>query len=112
MGDLFKTTVGQLASNLGVPTEIIAKPPSPDLWPNQKANEELGADYDVLDLVLWGIEHWWQTDEIASELQLSEEFVKSVVKRWELAEHKRRTPLTQKLFFRTVGHDFRLPYNP
>jgi len=97
---------------LGVPTEIVAKRPSPDLWPDQQASQELGADYDVLDLVLWGIEHWWSTDKIASELQLPEKFVKNVVEKWKLAEHKRRTPLIPKLFFRTVGHDFRLPYMP
>jgi len=96
---------------LGIPREIVAKPPSPDLWPDQKARNELGADYDVLDLILWGIEHWWTIDEIAKALQLSNDFVKSVYERWRLTEHKRRTPLVPKLLLRTVGHDFRLPYN-
>jgi len=96
---------------LGIPREIVAKPPSPDLWPDQKARNELGADYDVLDLILWGIEHWWTIDEIAKALQLSNDFVKSVYERWRLTEHKRRIPLVPKLLLRTVGHDFRLPYN-
>jgi NAD+ synthase len=35
LGDLYKTQVWQLASALGVPKVIIAKPPSADLWENQ-----------------------------------------------------------------------------
>lgn len=88
------------------------KTPSPDLWPDQKAKSELGADYDLLDLILWGIEHWWKISEITKALRISEEFAQKICDRWKSAEHKRRTPLVPKLFLRTVGHDFRLPYSP
>ncbi len=95
-----------------MPERIVCKAPSPDLWPDQNAKSELGADYDLLDLILWGIEHWWKTEEIAQALNISEEFTRKIYDRWRSAEHKRRTPLTPKLFLRTVGHDFRLPYTP
>jgi NAD+ synthase len=112
LADFYKTTVRQIAAALEVPQRIVCKAPSPDLWPDQSAKDELGADYDLLDLVLWGIEHWWKTEEIAQALNISEEFIRKIHGRWRSAEHKRRTPLTPKLFLRTVGHDFRLPYTP
>src|SRR4029077_5080841 len=35
IGDLYKTQLRALAEHLGVPPEIVAKPPSADLWPGQ-----------------------------------------------------------------------------
>ena len=102
----------QLATALGVPDGVLAKAPSPNLWPDQKAKAELGADYNVIDLILWGIEHWWNTDDIAKDLGLPKEFVENIYQRWRGSEHKRCTPIIPKLLFRTVSHDFRLPYNP
>jgi NH3-dependent NAD+ synthetase len=64
-----------------------------------------------MDLILYGFEHWWNTNEIAKELEVSIEFVDKIYHRWKKMEHKRRIPLVPKLFLRTVGHDFRLPYN-
>lgn len=111
IADLYKSNVRQIANNIDIPKEIISKPASPDLWSEQSAKTELGADYDILDLILYGLEHWWDTKEIAKELEISIEFVEKIYNRWKRMEHKRRTPLIPKLFLRTVGHDFRLPYN-
>lgn len=108
--DLYKTQVRQLASHIGVPKEIVDKPPTPALWPGQLAEEELGVKYDVLDLILYGLEHFVPPEKIATQLNLTTEFVKSIRQRWLDAEHKRRLPLTTKLSYRTVGADFRLPY--
>jgi NAD+ synthase len=111
IGDLYKSNVRQIAGFLGIPKEIIMKPASPDLWPEQTAKTELGADYDTLDLILYGLEHWWSINEITKALDVSKELVEKTYNRWKRTEHKRRTPLIPKLFLRTVGHDFRLPYN-
>ena len=108
--DLYKTQVKQLASHIGVPKEIVDKPPTPALWPGQLAEEELGVKYDILDLILYGLEHFVTPEKIATQLNLTTEFVKSIRQRWLDAEHKRRLPLTTKLSYRTVGADFRLPY--
>jgi len=52
LGGFFKTEVRQLAQQLGVPEEIIAKPPSAGLWAGQTDEGELGITYDELDRAL------------------------------------------------------------
>ncbi len=108
--DLYKSQVKQLALYVGVPREIVAKPPTPALWPGQLAERELGAKYEILDLILYGLEHFMRPEEVAEQLNLNVKFVGDIKKRWIATEHKRRLPLTTKLGYRTVGADFRLPY--
>lgn len=107
--DLYKTQVRKLAEHLGIPRELAMKPATPALWPNQSAEGELGIKYEVLDLILFGLEHFMKPQEIAEELSLETTQVEKVKARWLAAEHKRRMPLTAKLEYRTVGADFRLP---
>ena len=106
--DLYKTQVLGLARQIGVPETIIKKPPSPALWPGQTAEKELGVNYGVLDLVLYGLERFTAEADIAKQLGISEELVKRIEKRWLQSEHKRRMLLTSKLQYRTVGMDFRI----
>ena len=108
--DLYKTQVRQLAQHIGIPPEIAQKPSTPALWPGHLAEEELGVKYEILDLILYGFEHFMTTEEIAQQLKLSIKFITVIKKRWTSMEHKRRAPLTVKLEYRTVGTDFRLPY--
>lgn len=108
--DLYKTQVRQLAQHIGIPPEIAQKPSTPALWPGHSAEEELGIKYEILDLILYGLEHFMTTEEIAQQLNLSIKLVNAIKKRWISMEHKRRAPLTVKLEYRTVGEDFRLPY--
>jgi NAD+ synthase len=108
--DLYKTQVRQLAQQIGVPQEIAQKPSTPALWSGQLAEEELGIKYEILDLILYGLEHFMTTEEIADQLDLPIKLVADVKKRWISAEHKRRVPLAVKLEYRTIGADFRLPY--
>jgi len=108
--DLYKTQVRQLALHIGVPAEIVTKPPSPRLWPDQLAEEELGVKYEPLDLILFGLEHFMTSEEIAEQLKLPVKLVNDVKRRWLATEHKRRLPITAKIGYRTVGKDFRLPH--
>ncbi len=108
--DLYKTQVRKLAKHLGIPIELADKPSTPALWPNQFAEVELGLKYEVLDLILFGLERFMGTKEIADQLGIDEAQVAKVKQRWLGQEHKRRMPLTPKLEFRTVGTDFRLPH--
>jgi len=108
--DLYKSQVRQLAQHIGVPPEIVAKPSTPNLWPDHLAEEELGIKYEVLDLILYGLEHFMQTSYIAKQLNVPLELVEGIKKRWLRNEHKRQMPLTVKLSYRTIGADFRLPY--
>jgi len=109
--DLYKTQVRQLAKYIGIPGPIIRKPSTPALWPNQTAEKEIGIEYEKLDLILYGLEHFMETSKIAKQLSLPARTVELIKKRWLNSEHKRRTPLAPKLAFRTVSKDFRLPYN-
>lgn len=52
LGRLFKSDVRKLAEELGVPADIMTKPPSAGLWPGQTDEGELGITYDELDRAL------------------------------------------------------------
>lgn len=106
--DLYKTQVKKLANHIGIPKTIIAKPPTPALWPGQTAEGELGIRYETLDLILYGLEHFMTVEEISEQLLMKTSIIKKVKQRWLGAEHKRRMLLTTKLEYRTVGTDFRL----
>jgi NAD+ synthase len=107
--DLYKTQVRKLALHLGLPKNIASKPSTPALWPNQTAEQELGLDYETLDLVLYGLERFIPPENIAKQLQKDPRLVEAVKRRVELNEHKRQMPLAIKLQYRTIGADFRLP---
>ena len=109
--DLYKTQVRQLALHIGISPEIAKKPSTPRLWPGQLAEKELGIKYETLDLILFGLERFMASEEIAEQLKLPAKRVEKIKRRWLATEHKRRAPLTTKLGFRTVGADFRIPYS-
>ena len=52
LGNLVKSQVRELASYLGVPKEIIDKPPSGGLWEGQTDEGEMGVTYEELDRYL------------------------------------------------------------
>ncbi len=106
--DLYKTQVRQLALHLGIPPTIAKKPATPALWPTQKAEEEIGLKYETLDLILYGLERFMHPHSIAKHLRLSAKTVTAMKKRWLTTEHKRQMPLTIKLEYRTIKHDFRI----
>lgn len=106
--DLYKTQVQRLALHLGIPPAIAKKPPTPALWPDQTAEAEIGLKYETLDLILYGLEHFMPAQKIAKQLRLPTQTVATIKKRWLQTEHKRQMPLTTKLEYRTINHDFRL----
>jgi NAD+ synthase len=56
LGGLLKTEVRELARRLGVPSDIVGKPPSAGLWAGQTDEGELGITYEELDRVLQALE--------------------------------------------------------
>jgi NAD+ synthase len=56
LGDLYKTQVWELARELGVPQEVIERPPTAGLWPGQTDEGEMGVTYRELDRILEAIE--------------------------------------------------------
>src|SRR5713101_6375155 len=111
IADLYKSSVRDLAVHLEIPRRIFSKPSSPELWPGQKAEDELGLPYNKLDSILWRLERWMPPKEISEELGIPLRVVARVRGRWLQSEHKRRPPLAVKLGFRTAGQDMRIPYS-
>jgi NAD+ synthetase len=52
IGDLYKTQVWALARHLGVPNDVVDKPPSADLEANQTDESDLGITYAKADRIL------------------------------------------------------------
>lgn len=57
LGQLFKTEVWQLSRALGLPSKIVDKIPTADLWPEQSDEEDMGITYQDLDEIIWGIKN-------------------------------------------------------
>ena len=109
IGDLYKTQLRAVAGALGVPEEILAKPPSADLWPGQTDEGELGASYDDLDRILFAlVDRRWSQERCAAA-GLDPTLVAWVAQRVARYEFKRQTPPVAKLSLRTPGVDHLYP---
>ncbi len=111
IGDLYKTQVRIVGKHLNLPENIVKKPSSPRLWPGQKAEEELGVDYETIDAILYAlIELRKSIDKVLEIEGVNTELIKSILKRVFNAEHKRRFPFIPKLSpGMTIGIDWRIP---
>jgi NAD+ synthase len=107
VGDLYKTQVWELAEAVGVPTAIVQKAPSADLWAGQTDEVELGFQYRVVDRLLYYlVDRRFRLKEL-EELGFDPAFVKEVTARIRDNQYKRRLPLIAKLSSRTIDRDFR-----
>ena len=66
IGDLYKTQVWALARHLGVPGELIDKPPSADLEADQTDEGDLGVTYLMADRILAQILAGYRDEQIAA----------------------------------------------
>jgi NAD+ synthase len=109
IGDLYKTQVRSLARYLGIPQEIIAKPPSADLWAGQTDEGEIGVPYDTLDQIL----HLLVDVRCNPDEAIAQGFDAGLVERIQhkilTSQFKRVAPPIAKLSQRTVGTDFLYP---
>ena len=109
IGDLYKTQLRDVAEHLGVPAEVIAKPPSADLWPGQTDEGELGRSYESLDRVLFAlVDRRWTVDRCVAA-GLDRELVEWVASRVARMEFKRQLPPVAKVSLRTPGIDHLYP---
>lgn len=121
--DAYKTTVFRVSEwrngqrpkiGLGpdgpvMPPQIITKPPSAELRPDQKDSDSL-PPYDVLDAILVGlVEHEQSVDQIVAEGHERDTVIR-IERLLHLAEYKRRqAPPGVKLGMRNFGRDRRYP---
>ncbi len=118
--DVFKTTVyelckwrNQVAVGEGrpgpIPDDVLSKPPSAELRPDQRDDQNLPA-YEVLDPIL---ESYVERDLTADELVeagFDEALVRRIVRLVDLAEYKRRqSPLGVRVTPKSFGKDRRVP---
>jgi NAD+ synthase len=93
IGNLYKRQVRQLASHLGVPEDLVTKPPSAEMWEGQTDEEEMGLDYDTLDAILaLHVDGPFSKSATVETLGVPESAVERVVELVEQSQHKREMP--------------------
>ncbi len=109
IGDLYKTQVWQLADAVGVPTAIVQKAPSADLWAGQSDETELGFQYRMIDQLLYYlVDRRYSVEELKRQ-GFDATFITDIVRRVRENQYKRRLPVIAKLSSRTIDRDFRYP---
>ncbi len=109
LGDLYKCQVRDLARHLDVPSIVVDKAPSADLWEGQTDEGELGFTYDEADAVLHRLVELRERPEDAAAAGLDEDLVRRIHRRVVRFQFKRSGPIVGKLSQRTVGWEFRYP---
>ena len=114
--DVPKTTVYELAEHINklagrpvIPVDVITRPPSAELRPDQKDSDSL-PDYDLLDRILKG---YVEQDKSVAQLTsqgLPKDVVEKVVRMVDRNEYKRRlSPPGIRITPKAFGKDRRLP---
>jgi len=85
IADLLKRQVRKLARELGIPEQIITKPPTAGLWPGQTDEGEMGITYPELDDILERLEK--NKKQVLPKIKVNK--VKQMIKG---SEHKRQGP--------------------
>ncbi len=106
IGDLYKTQVRQLAHAMGVPSSVIDKPPSADLWSGQTDENELGFTYEEVDKLLYLIVDKRYNLSECMKAGFDQAFIEKVMTRIKRNQFKRMMPPIAKLSNRTIGYDF------
>jgi NAD+ synthase len=109
LGDLYKTQVWQLARAIGVPDQIIAKPPSADLWEGQTDEQEMGLRYHEVDELLFYMVDLREKDVELVNRGFDHAVIAKVRKMIVRSQFKRRPPIVAKVSGRTINVDFRYP---
>jgi len=114
--DVPKTIIYKLAEHINkiegreiIPIDVITRPPSAELKPNQKDTDSL-PDYDLLDTILKGYVEEDKSVQQLIESGLPKDVVHSVIRMVDRNEYKRRLcPPGIKITPKAFGKDRRLP---
>ena len=93
IGDLYKTDVFKLSRYMGVPEDIIDKPPRAGLWNNQTDEAEIGMSYDLIDQILYQYcEKSKKDKEISEMLEIPVDDVDMIIDKINRNKHKSKVP--------------------
>ena len=106
IGDLYKAQVRELSRAVGVPTVIIDKAPSADLWAGQTDEDELGFTYEQADRLLFLLVDQRFNPQECIEAGFEKKFVDLVSNRIRRNHFKRVMPPVAKISSRTANYDF------
>lgn len=92
LANMYKTEVRQIAKLIGIPEEVISKPPSAGLWEGQTDESDMGIKYADLDAILYNMEQDRSDAQISADTGLSKDQVAQIRRQVESMEHKRLPP--------------------
>jgi NAD+ synthase len=109
IADLYKSQVRQLSAAVGVPEQVLRKPPTADLWAGQTDEAEVGLAYAEIDrLLYWLVDRRRTADEVV-ELGFDRASIERVERLVAGSEFKRQPAPIAKLSPRTPGVDYLYP---
>jgi NAD+ synthase len=106
IGDMYKAQIRQLSRAMGVPSAIIDKAPSADLWAGQTDEQELGFTYEQADRLLFLLVDQRYSPDECIEAGFDQKFVELVSNRIRRNHFKRVMPPVAKISSRSPGYDF------
>jgi NAD+ synthase len=80
IGHLYKTQVYQLSRHLGIPREIIDRTPTSDTYSAEQTQEEFffQIPFQQMDLLWYAFENNYDPEEVAPEMDMTDEEVRSI----------------------------------
>ena len=114
IGDIYKTEVFELARYINyykevIPENIIKKPPSAELRPNQKDSDSL-PDYDVLDKILYNHIEKHKSYQELIEMGFNKELITKTLRLVSISEYKRhQTPPILRVSPKAFRTDRKMP---
>ena len=109
LGDLYKTQVRILARYLGVPEEIINKPPSADLYIGQSDEGEFGFTYEDVDRLLYLLVDDRYTPDQCEKEGFDKKLINKVIDMMIKNQFKRSAPVIARISKGAPGINFRYP---
>src|SRR5947207_3693692 len=108
LGDLVKTQVYALARHVGVPEQILAKPPTPDLVPGQETERDYGFSYTQADPILYYLIRGYKPEDVVKR-GFDAALVAAVHRRLDSTHWKRRLPTVAMVSGTAIGEFYLRP---
>ena len=93
LSGIFKTQVRQMARIIGIPDEVIQRPPSAGLWEGQTDEDDMGISYNELDKILYGMDQGRSDKDVSEITGTPLEKVAEIRELVERSGHKRMPPI-------------------